>query len=157
MCWRLRVRAWLFLAGLCAALDRSFDRRGAVISDQPASLRCLKQPIAHLLFVETATGNDLKQIKRGGIERGVARARLGGGDALTLTIECCPRPRLRLRGLGERDQPRRRQSGILRSPRFPLIRSPGGVPARRQADVTAVAAHIDPRTDLARAVPAFDV
>src|SRR5262249_23792473 len=117
----------------------------------------LEQAITHLLLVESVATDELTKIKRGGVERVVARARLRGGDVLTFTIERRPRPCSRLHYLSERDQPRRRQRGILRSAAFPLIRPAGGVPARRQTDVTTVTAHIDPRANLARAVADFDV
>src|SRR5262249_11708249 len=58
--------------------------------------------------------------------------------------------------LGERDQPRRRQSCGLRTTRLPLIHSASGVPARRPDDVTAGSARIDAGPDLADAIADVD-
>jgi len=88
---------------LRSAVDGRPHRLRAIVSDQTASLGSLEQPIANLLLVELAAGDDLKQIEGGGVECGVAGARLRGSDVFAFTLKRRPRVGAGLLRLGEGD------------------------------------------------------
>jgi hypothetical protein len=156
-----RSAARVGLCGLRGAVDRSLHRRRAIVGDQAAGFGRLEQPIADLLLVELAAGDDLKQIEGGGVEGVVARTRLRLGDDFAFPLERCARPSLValprpvLRS-GQLDQPARRRNGLARAGGVPLVERPVGAPARGEAHIAALAAHVDALADLARAVADFD-
>jgi len=146
---------------LRSAVDGRPHRLRAIVSDQTASLGSLEQPIANLLLVELAAGDDLKQIEGGGVEDVVARTRLRLGDDFAFPLErrarpglvALPRPVFRS---GQLDQPARCWNGLARAGGVPLVERPVGAPTRGEAHIAALAAHIDALANFAGAVADFD-
>src|SRR5262249_44968152 len=76
----------VFHAGAQAAVNGFDDAGFAVFDDETASFGAGEQGRDHVLFGEFAAGNNLAQIKSGGIESGV------GVERVAFSLECGTRP-----------------------------------------------------------------